>query len=115
MSTRLLDELACMPCPHCPEGPGLELALRLELETECQVYFAGCQTCNRLYEVSPGGELLFETGERQALTGRVVRCPHCRSVGYAVSYALSEARAESHVVLTCRDCQHTFRLEARAS
>jgi len=108
MSVRLVRDLERVPCPHCPDGPGLELALRLELETESELYFASCTICNRLYEVSPGGDLRFETSERRALTWREVRCPRCQAVGYAVSYALPAAAAESHLVLTCRECQHTF-------
>ena len=73
-----------------------------------QLVIASCPTCRRLYEVTPGGQLRLQAGERDSLDLQVVRCPHCRSVGYAVIYALPEADAESHLLLTCRDCQHTF-------
>ncbi len=108
MSTRLVDDLARLACPLCSENSGLALALRLELETEREVVIAACRNCNRLYEVSPGGELRFEAGELKALQCQMVRCPACGSEGYAVSYALPEAQAESHRVLTCGECGHTF-------
>lgn len=107
MSARLVDEIAGLACPLCPGRPGLRLALRLELETERQVVFAACPTCDRLFEVSPGSDL-FEAAELRALTCQVMRCPRCDAEGNAVSYAMSERRAESHRVLTCGACQHTF-------
>lgn len=109
MSHQFSRDLARMPCPLCPEDVGLELALRLELEGESEVVFAVCPACHRLYEVAPSGSSELEFREHAALSLLAVRCPRCRTAGYALSYTPRPAAAESHVFITCRECNHTFR------
>lgn len=108
MSHRVSRDLAHLPCPLCPDDVGLELALRLELEGESEVVFAVCPACHRLYEVTPSGSSELEFREQAALSLLAVRCPRCRTAGYALSYAPRQG-AESHMFITCRECQHTFR------
>ena len=109
MPSHVSRDLARVPCPLCPDDVGLELALRLELEAESEVVFALCPACHRLYEVTPGGSSELEFKEHAALSLLAVRCPRCGTEGYALSYRPPQTAAESHVVLTCRECHHTFR------
>ena len=111
MPSPVLPDLARVPCPLCPEEASLEIALRLELEAEAEVVFAACPACHRMYEVTPGGAMSLETGHRPGLKLFPVRCPQCLAAGYAVTYAVPDLDAESYVLLTCRECHHTFRQE----
>ena len=109
MSNQFARDLAHLACPLCPEDVGLELALRLEIEGESEVVFAVCPACHRLYEVTPSGSAALEYREHAGLSLLAVRCPRCRTAGHALSYTSRRTAAESHVFITCRECQHTFR------
>ncbi len=111
MPSPVLPDLARVPCPLCPGETSLEIALRLELEAESEVVFAACPACHRMYEVAPGGAMSLETGHRPGLRLFPVRCPQCLAAGYAVTYTVPELDAESYVLLTCRECHHTFQQE----
>jgi len=56
----------------------------------------------------PSGSSSLEFREQTSLSLLAVRCPRCRTAGYALSYTPRQA-AESHVFITCRECHHTFR------
>ena len=119
-------DLSQVDCPHCPEQCGLELALRLEVDTEASVVLASCPSCQRIYQVQ-GSEHSehsehSEYAERTERTERggvdevlliKVRCPHCAAVGHALRYAAPQG-VESYTVMTCQGCQHTFRIETGA-
>ena len=101
-----------VPCPLCDSDNGLEIALRLELETEAERVFAACFDCNRLYEITPEGSLRLDTSASYDLAVRRVICPKCMLEGSVVTYSLPEAQAESHLLVTCPDCQFVFKPEA---
>ena len=96
-------------CPHCPSHRGLELALRVELETESSIYVAACPGCQRIYRVEPNGTLRFSEVDIDQLKLKIVRCPACGATGYAMVLDFLRDDVESYTVLTCQDCQHTFR------
>lgn len=102
-------DLAQVGCPHCPEKSGLDLALRVELETEASIYVAACPSCQRVYRVEPGGRLEFGEVRIEQLKLDVVSCPDCGATGYAMRLDLPRDDVESYSVLTCQDCQCTFR------
>ena len=108
MSHQFARDLAHLACPLCPEKVGLELALRLELEAETELVFAVCPACHRLYEVTPSGSSALEFRQHAGLSLLAVRCPRCRTAGYALSYTPRQMAAENHVFITCRECHHTF-------
>jgi Zn finger protein HypA/HybF involved in hydrogenase expression len=101
-----------VPCPLCDSDTGLEIALRLELETESEQVFAACVDCNRLYEITPDGSLRLETTARYDLAVQRVVCPKCTLEGSVLTYSLPEAQAESHLLVTCPDCRFVFKPEA---
>jgi len=101
-----------VPCPLCDSDTGLEIALRLELETESEQVFAACVDCNRLYEITPEGSLRLETTARYDLAVQRVVCPKCTLEGSVLTYSLSESQAESHLLVTCPDCRFVFKPEA---
>ncbi len=96
-------------CPHCPGQHGLELALRVELETEASIYVASCPSCQRIYRVEPNGKPRFREVDINQLKLDVVHCPACRATGYAMTLDFLRDDVESYTILTCQDCSHTFR------
>ena len=107
-------DLTGVACPHCRARRGLAIALRAELETESALYIASCAACRRLFRVEPGGSQRLGEASLNALALQRVRCPACRSLGYAVCLDLPGEVAESYAVLTCRDCRCTFRADTAA-
>lgn len=107
-------DLTGVACPHCRARRGLAIALRVELETESALYIASCAACQRLFRVEPGGSQQLGEVSLNALAAKRVRCPACRSLGYAVCLDLPLEVAESYAVLTCRDCRCTFRADTAA-
>lgn len=101
-----------VPCPLCDSDSGLEIALRLELETESERVFAACVDCNRLYEITPEGSLRLETTPGLDLAVQRVVCPQCTLEGSVLTYSLPETQAESHLLVTCPDCRFVFKPES---
>jgi DNA-directed RNA polymerase subunit M/transcription elongation factor TFIIS len=102
-------DISQVGCPHCSGRRGLELALRVELEAEATLYVAACRSCQRIYRVEPNGRLRFTEIDSDQLKLNLVRCPSCGAVGYAVSLDFLRGEVESYTILTCQDCQFTFR------
>lgn len=101
-----LDETRC---PHCPGQAGLDLVLRVELETERAIYMGACPTCRRVYRVEPGGRQELREIDLKQLTMQAVTCPECGATGYALGLEFPREHVESYSVLTCADCRCTFR------
>jgi len=100
-------------CPHCPGARGLDLALRVELETEASMYVAMCPDCHRVYRVELNGHLVYREIDLDQLRLELVVCPHCGASGYAMRLDFPRDHVESYTILTCQDCQCTFRRESR--
>jgi ribosomal protein S27AE len=98
-------------CPHCPQGGGLDLALRVELETEASIYVAACPICKRVYRIEQNGRLTYREIDIEQLKLERVVCPECGAVGYAMHLDFPRADVECYTVLTCQECHCTFRRE----